>query len=64
MGRTLGMAAAVLMVLVGGLWTLQGLGYVGGSSMSGDDTWAIIGPLVAGLGIALAITVARGSRHR
>ncbi len=64
MGRTLGLAAAVLMVLVGGLWTLQGLGYVGGSSMSGDDTWAIIGPLVAGLGIALAITVARGSGHR
>ena len=64
MGRTLGLAVAVLMVLVGGLWTLQGLGYVGGSSMSGEDTWAIIGPLVAGLGIALAITVARGGRDR
>jgi hypothetical protein len=59
MGRTLGLVAAVLMVLLGGLWTLQGLGYVGGSSMSGSDTWAIIGPVVAGLGVALAIVVAQ-----
>jgi len=25
--------------------------------MTGSQTWAIIGPLVAGLGVALAITV-------
>lgn len=62
MGRVLGLAAAVLMVLVGGLWTLQGLGYVGGSAMSGSQAWAIIGPLVAGLGVALALTVVRGPR--
>ena len=43
------------MLLVGGLWTFQGLGYVGGSAMSGSDTWAIIGPIVAGLGVALVI---------
>lgn len=55
--RVVGLVAAVLMVLVGGLWTLQGLGYVGGSSMTGSRTWAVIGPLVAGLGVALAITV-------
>jgi hypothetical protein len=56
-GRVLGLVAAVVMVLLGGLWTLQGLGYVGGSSMTGSQTWAIVGPLVAGLGVALAITV-------
>ena len=56
-GRGLGLVVAVVLVLVGGLWTLQGLGYVGGSSMTGSQTWAIIGPLVAGLGVALAITV-------
>ena len=61
MGRTLGLIVAVLMVLVGAVWTFQGLGYIGGSSMTGSDTWAIIGPAVAGLGIALGITVARGS---
>jgi hypothetical protein len=62
MGRTLGLVVAVLMLLVGGLWTLQGLGYVGGSAMSGDETWAIVGPVVAGLGVALALSVLRGRR--
>ncbi len=64
MGRTLGLVVAVVMILVGGLWTFQGLGYVEGSSMTGSDTWAIIGPIVAGLGVALAVTTARGSRTR
>ena len=50
------------MVLVGGLWTFQGLGYVGGSSMTGSDTWAIIGPIAAGLGVALAIVVLQRRR--
>ena len=57
MGRMIGLGLAVVMVLVGGLWTFQGLGYVEGSSMTGSDTWAIIGPIVAGLGVALAIVV-------
>ena len=56
-GRVLGLVVAVVMVLVGGLWTVQGLGYVGGSSMTGSSTWAIIGPLVAGLGVALVLTL-------
>ncbi len=55
--RVLGLGLAVPMVLVGGLWTFQGLGYVEGSSMTGSTTWAIIGPIVAGLGVALAIVV-------
>lgn len=54
---TLGKAAAAalgaLMFAVGVLWTLQGLGYVGGSAMTGSDTWAVIGPAFAGLGVAL-----------
>jgi hypothetical protein len=43
-------AAAVLAGLV---WTLQGLGYVGGSFMSGATVWAVIGPLVALAGLVL-----------
>ena len=53
MGRWVAAAIGVLMFLVGLLWTLQGLGYVGGSSMSGNETWAMIGPAFGGLGIAL-----------
>lgn len=44
-----------LMLVVGLIWTLQGLGYMGGSPMTGAAAWAIIGPLVAGLGVALMI---------
>ena len=55
MGKVLALIAGVLMIAVGVLWTLQGLGYVGGSSMSGEDQWALIGPAVAGLGVALLI---------
>lgn len=48
-----------LLVVVGGVWTFQGLGYLEGSAMTGVDTWAMIGPIVAGLGVALVIVAAR-----
>jgi hypothetical protein len=64
LGRALGLSVAGLMVLVGGLWTGQGLGWIGGSSMTGDDTWAIIGPIVAGLGVALAISIIGRARQQ
>jgi hypothetical protein len=63
MRRAVALALGILMVVVGGLWTLQGLGYVGGSAMTGSDTWAIIGPAVAGLGLALVIVVVQRSRE-
>lgn len=53
MGRWVAVALGVLMFVVGLIWTLQGLGHLGGSSMTGDDTWAVIGPAFAGLGVAL-----------
>jgi hypothetical protein len=62
--RALALALGIVMVLVGALWTFQGLGYVGGSPMSGVDLWAILGPLVAGLGVALVIVAARGAGRR
>jgi uncharacterized membrane protein len=49
--------------LAGLVWTLQGLGYVGGSFMSGATMWAVIGPIVALIGLAL-ITVGLRSRRR
>ena len=55
MGRQVAIVIGVVMLLLGGLWTFQGLGYIGGSSMTGSATWAVIGPIVAGLGVALVI---------
>jgi hypothetical protein len=51
----------VLLVLAGAVWTLQGLGYLPGSVMSGVTFWAVVGPVVALLGLVLAF---RGLRRR
>jgi hypothetical protein len=53
-------AAGVLIVLVGAIWTLQGLGVVGGSAMSGVTLWAVVGPVVVVVGIAVAAIGRRG----
>lgn len=44
-----------LMFLLGLLFTLQGLDYVEGSEMSGETMWAVLGPIIAGFGVALLI---------
>ncbi|MBA2558676.1 MAG: hypothetical protein H0V07_02095, partial [Propionibacteriales bacterium] len=43
----------VLLVVVGITWTLQGIGVVGGSVMTGVTAWAVIGPFVAVLGAVM-----------
>ena len=53
----------VAAVLAGLVWTLQGLGYVGGSFMSGATMWAIIGPVVALAGLVLIIIASRSRRR-
>jgi hypothetical protein len=61
MRKTLPVTIGVLMVVIGAVWTFQGLGYLKGSPMTGVSFWAVVGPLVAGLGVALAIVGLRGS---
>jgi glucokinase len=62
MKKALVLLLAVVMILVGLLWTGQGLGYIGGSTMTGVATWAIIGPILAGLGVALLISALQRRR--
>ena len=50
-----------LIAVAGIIFTLQGLGYIGGSVMTGVTFWAVVGPLIALAGIAVA---AVGLRHR
>ncbi len=51
------------MVVVGGWWTSQGLGWFGDAPTQDDAVWyATVGPALAGLGIALGIVSGRGSR--
>ena len=42
-----------LLILSGIVWTLQGLDLLGGSSMSGNTIWAVIGPVTAIVGAVL-----------
>jgi hypothetical protein len=51
--RVLLVLAGALIAVAGIVWTLQGLGYVGGSFMTGATVWAVIGPVTAVVGLAL-----------
>ena len=61
MSRGVAVGLGALLVVVGAVWTLQGLGYIGGSAMSGVALWAVVGPVVVILGLLLAV---RGARKR
>lgn len=63
MSKNLRAGLGVLLILMGVVWTLQGLGYVAGSVMTGVTFWAIIGPIVAILGV-LAVVRAVRPRHK
>lgn len=54
-GRVVGVAIAV----VGAVFTLQGIGVLGGSFMSGSATWAIIGVAMVVVGLVLYAGVTR-----
>jgi len=49
------LALGVLVALAGLLFTLQGVGAVTGSPMSNTTTWSILGPIIALIGIAVAV---------
>ena len=55
----------VIAIALGLVWTLQGLNVIKGSGMSGTRFWAIIGPVVAVVGVAMVVSGVRarsGSR--
>lgn len=53
-------ALAASMMISGTVFTMQGLGYVKGSPMTNVDMWAVLGPILAGLGVALLLVALRG----
>jgi hypothetical protein len=59
MNKNLRVGLGVLLVLVGLIWTFQGLGVISGSVMSGVTLWAVIGPIVAIVGILLVVGAVR-----
>lgn len=59
--RIVVMGIGVVVACFGVLWALQGFGVLGGSPMSNTTTWSVIGPIVAVVGVAVAVY---GSRMR
>jgi drug/metabolite transporter superfamily protein YnfA len=64
MGKIVSIAFGVLLFAIGGVWALQGLGYLKGSSMTGSSMWAIIGPIVAAFGVSLIYVAVRGPQKK
>jgi len=51
-----------ILVVIGGVFTLQGLGYLAGSPMTGVTLWAVVGPVLALVGVVLLVGAARAGR--
>ena len=55
MRRVVLVSAGFLLMVAGVVFTLQGVGVLGGSVMSGVTFWAVAGPVIALAGLALAL---------
>lgn len=49
----------VLLVLLGGIWFLQGINVLPGSFMTGQIRWAVYGGIAVGVGVILLVTAVR-----
>jgi uncharacterized membrane protein HdeD (DUF308 family) len=55
-------ALGVVLALVGAVWTLQGVGVIGGSFMTGSRVWLVIGLVALVAGIWLLVRALRPRR--
>ena len=55
MRRIVLVGVGFLLTLAGVIFTLQGVGVLGGSVMSGVTFWAVAGPVIALAGLALVL---------
>lgn len=63
MWRGLLIGLGALATVAGVIFALQGLGYIGGSSMTGTTLWAVLGPLIAVAGLGLVAAGLRAQRR-
>jgi hypothetical protein len=61
MKRALLVGVGLLLILAGVIFALQGAGVIGGSAMSGVTLWAVAGPVIAVVGLAMTVV---GLRRR
>ena len=53
----------VILLVIGGVWIAQGSGALGGSFMSGEVLWLVIGVIVGLFGLALLLGAIRDRRR-
>ena len=57
--RKIQVGVGILLVLIGLVWFFQGIGMLGGSPMTGQSFWAIVGSIMIIVGIVLGLLGAR-----
>jgi hypothetical protein len=60
--KTIVKIVGVLMMLMGGIWFLQGINILPGSFMTGQIRWAVYGGITAFIGLGLVVAANR-RRH-
>ena len=54
----------VLLVILGGIWILQGISVLPGSFMTGQIRWAIYGAIAAVAGVVLIVLASKRKKAR
>jgi hypothetical protein len=58
------LVVGAVLTVAGVVFGLQGLGVIGGSAMSGKTLWAVLGPLIAVVGVVMVVRAVRGGPDR
>jgi hypothetical protein len=53
------LALGAVLVIFGVVFFLQGIDVLGGSGMSGKTLWAVLGPVIALLGVGIVVRAGR-----
>jgi hypothetical protein len=56
-------AVGALIAVMGSVFFVQGIGVLGGSTMTGDPLWAVLGPLIAVGGLVVVVLGVRTRRR-
>jgi hypothetical protein len=59
MGHSIQIVVAIVLIVLGALWSGQGAGYIPGSFMTGDRTWLVVGLVLLVAGIVLLLRALR-----
>jgi hypothetical protein len=59
MTRSTLLAVGAVLVIFGTVFFLQGIDVLGGSGMSGETLWAVLGPVIALVGVGILVGALR-----